>query len=261
MDDDRIRLSIITVVKDDPGGLQRTVASVRSQQGHAIEHLVVDSSVDADEVRAQVLDDQHPGAHVVWTPPMGIYPAMNLGLGEARGDYALFLNAGDTLVAGALDAVLEAVSTDPLWGYGQVAFVDARGTRTLPPPIDFARERRVAFARGRFPPHQGTFARRDTLITLGGFDTSYRIAADYALMLTLARAADPIERAETIAEFPVGGASTKHWLTAIAEFHRARVDVWGLRPAQRPGELVRTAAGAGRMAAARAAYAMRGATR
>ena len=81
------------------------------------------------------------------------------------------------------------------------------------------------FSRGRFPPHQGTIANRQALLDLGGFDTSYRIAADYALFLKLSLRAEPSISADSIALFHEGGLSTIAWRESLSEFHRARREI------------------------------------
>ena len=78
------------------------------------------------------------------------------------------------------------------------------------------------FARGRFAPHQGTFASADELRASGGFDVSFRIAADYAAFLTLTTMSTPVMLEFPIARFHEGGLSTQNWQESFREFHRAR---------------------------------------
>lgn len=220
-------LSIITVVKDDPEGLESTVASIRIQGPADAELLVIDGSA---RPIAHDLSTPFP-CRVIYEPPAGIYAAMNSGLVHATGRYAYFLNAGDTfandrVLARILDGLREADS--PEWAFGEVRFTDIRGRELRERPWDYQEERAHHFARGVFPAHQGIIVQISTLRELGGFDARYRIAADYALMLSLSRRADPIRWRWVIAEFQKGGASTQHWWLAQREFHQARREV--LRP-------------------------------
>ena len=225
-------LSIVTVVKDDPSGLQRTLDSLARCDPFdldQVEWIVIDSSQDSGAVRDLVATSPLP-AVVHWVAPEGVYEAMNAGLSHATGQFVYFLNAGDHLRdAQALTTVLKALErSQPTWVYGQVAFADPSGAEVVPPRFDYLAERRANFSRGRFPPHQGTIARRDALLSMGGFDTSYRITADYTAMLRLSLLDDPIEITDVIAEFTTGGLSESRWLLGINEFHRARLEV--LRP-------------------------------
>ena len=223
-------LSIVTVVKDDEAGLHRTLASIDSSPPAAtegIEWLIVDSSSDRQAVN-RVLASAHIVPRYYWVPPTGVYPAMNSGLKEATGTYVLFLNAGDELNSHeVLPTLLDQLRIhSPTWMYGQVAFIDPHGTKVTPPPFDYQRERDALFARGRFPPHQGTIASRELLQSLGGFDTNLRVAADYALALHLSQIADPLELDTTIADFQTGGLSSSEWRLSVHEFHRARLEVF-----------------------------------
>ena len=213
-------LTIVTVVKDDPEGFARTRASVTPHLGDDIEWLVVDSSTHRVDA---------PEATYNWTPPAGIYAAMNDGLARATGEYIYFLNAGDVITTGALPAIRAALVTRPTWAYGQVGFVQPDGRVITPRPFNYAAERRALFARGRFPAHQGTVARTEVLRGVGGFDTRYTVAADYHAMLKLSAGADPVELPDVIAEFAVGGISSTQWRHSLREFQQARREVFNPR--------------------------------
>lgn len=221
-------LSIVTVVKDDPTGFDRTARSLSLQSEEAVEWVVVDGSGDRSLVPSRL--SRGPNApHYMWQEPAGVYSAMNAGLSAATGEYVFFLNAGDCLHSpGSLAAIRQGVLTRPVWLYGQVAFVDAVGRSTTPSPFDYERERARLFARGRFPAHQGTVVRTDVLRSIGGFDESYLIAADYAAVLRLSCLSSPVELKDTIADFYTGGVSSSSWRASLREFRGARREI--LRP-------------------------------
>ena len=244
-------LTIATVVKDDPEGLSRTLASIKTQDLTGVEIVIVDSSKDADRTKAQIresgldqaaqLDTNGTSSNLHWCEPQGIYPAMNTALEISRGEYIYFLNAGDEFFdSDAVISIREMAEKSPTWFYGQVCFVDEKGRETTPAPFDYARERASSFSNGRFPPHQGTVARRTDLISLGGFDTSFAIAADYALFLKLSVAGQPLETPATLARFFTGGLSSTAWKASLAEFHRARREILPMSARERASEGVRT---------------------
>lgn len=224
-------LTVVTIVKDDPAGLQRSARSVGAQDCTGVQWLVIDSSSDTGPNREVIRTFDQGSVTYHWTSPEGIYPAMNVGLDLASGIYVHFLNAGDEYASvGVIASVREAVATRrPMWMYGQVAFVSQSGRTVLPAPFDYRAEKAANFSRGRFPPHQGTIARTDALREVGGFDTSFRIVADYAAFLRLSLVADPVEVQTVIARFQEGGISSVRWQESLAEFHRARRSI--LRPA------------------------------
>lgn len=226
-------LTIATVVKDDAEGFARTWASLESSDLAGVEVVVVDSSSPADSAAlARMLEAGLGPAAVVyeWREPAGIYPAMNEALELASGDYILYLNAGDELFDdGTLKRLRGAlVAGGPEWAFGPVEIIEAGGLRVITPPWDYSTEKRALFSRGHFPAHQGTVVRRDLLTRLGGFDTSYRISADYACFLRLSQIADPLVLPFVVARFHEGGVSTTAWQESFREFHRARREI--LRP-------------------------------
>lgn len=217
-------LTIVTVVRNDPTGLRATLSSITSQQQQPDELVIVDGSDDATVVPLIVRDAGELEATIVWRPPRGVYPAMNDGLAEATGRYVYFLNAGDeladaTVIRGIWNALDHA---SPMWAYGPVQFLAADGARLPSPDWQYPAERGRLFARGRFPAHQGVVAQREALRSVGAFDTSYRVAADYAAICHLSRIADPLELDFLVAVFRVGGLSTTDWRQGLREFHRAR---------------------------------------
>jgi len=90
-----ITLSVITVVRDEHSNLMKTIESVNLQESHDFEWIILDGSV------FPLLDSHHREATLpqitlyINEPDNGIYDAMNKGLRIAKGQYLLFLNAGD----------------------------------------------------------------------------------------------------------------------------------------------------------------------
>jgi len=219
----RAVLTIITIIKDDPTGLTRTLRSLARCDFEKLEVLIVDSSADSEKTK-KLKREFVPTATLFWTPPEGIYRAMNTGLEGAIGEYIWFLNAGDELASPlALQTVLSALVTKPDWIYGQVEFTKNGEIGVTPPPFDYEVEKQRRFSHGRFPPHQGTIVRTELARELGGFDETYAIAADYHLMLKLSRENVPVEIPITVARFWTGGTSSQSWRQANREFHRARI--------------------------------------
>ncbi len=221
-------ISVITVVKDDDEGFARSLTSLIEQESlEGIEFVVGDSSSSGTKI-PQLLSG-FPGRVTLdyeWSPPRGIYAAMNSALDRATGDYCYFLNAGDRLFDPAvLGQVMNMLDVAPVWAYGPVEIVEATGSKVITPPWNYNAEQAALFGRGHFPPHQGTFARCDALRSFGGFDTAYRVAADYAAFLKLTLLGAPLELPFVIASFVEGGTSTRHWQESFREFHRARQEI------------------------------------
>jgi Glycosyltransferase like family 2 len=248
-------LSIVTVVKDDDAGLQRTIDSLQAagvSEGLEIEWIVQDSSVDQHAVPG-ALRMSDMSARYEWETPEGVFPAMNSALKRARGNYVWFINAGDRVSSReALQLVLRTLRPlTALWVVGQVAFVSSQGTKTVPKPFDYAIERKHLFARGRFPPHQGTIVGATALRDIGGFDETYTVAGDYEACLRLSYAGIPVVLDAIVAEFYLGGVSQREWFRSVQEFHRARRRVYTLRGRQWIHEWLLTLASLGKHASVR----------
>ncbi len=91
-------LSVVTVVKDDLDGFQRSIDSLSDQFLRGVELVVVDSSTDCLVIPGYMEEFLIQNFQYEWATPRGIYPAMNKGLELARGEYIYFLNAGDTFL-------------------------------------------------------------------------------------------------------------------------------------------------------------------
>jgi glycosyltransferase involved in cell wall biosynthesis len=234
-------VSVVTVVRDAPEAFVQTFSSIATQNvawtradhtGERLSHceyIVIDGSQDRSCISTVLAECPQVPVTLRHSEPRGIYPAMNEALDLATGEYVYFLNAGDAFFGPDTLAAITRIlgDTAPLWAYGEVEIVQTNGHRTITPTWDFSFERKRLFARGHFPPHQGTFVSRQVLRDLGGFDTTYRIVADYAMVLKLSAVADPLYLDMVIATFPEGGESTQNWSKSLGEFHRARREILG----------------------------------
>ncbi len=89
-----MKISIITVVLNDLEGLRRTAESVLSQVEADYEYVILDGgSTDGSWEYIESLE--FCGVKKS-EPDSGIYNAMNRAVHLARGEYCLFMNAGDT---------------------------------------------------------------------------------------------------------------------------------------------------------------------
>ena len=96
-----MKLSIITINRNNAPGLEKTMQSVLSQTRKDFEYVVVDGASTDDSIT--VIKRLAPafGGRLKWIsePDKGIYNAMNKGIGMATGEYIQILNSGDSLVS------------------------------------------------------------------------------------------------------------------------------------------------------------------
>ena len=232
-------ITIATVVRDDPDGLRATMDSVLSQthvSDFGVEWLIVDSSLDRETARTIASETERSllPTRIVWTEPAGIYPAMNAALDSARGHFIYFLNAGDLLaepeVLSELHQLWQRSKREGAnWIVGRVRITDRSGRRVDSASWSYPQEKAALFARGVFPPHQGTLVGSELLRSIGGFDTRYAIAGDYQCALRLSQRGAPLMTDLVVAEFREGGVSTTQWKSAAREFRQARAEVFAPR--------------------------------
>jgi glycosyltransferase involved in cell wall biosynthesis len=224
-------ISIVTVSLNAAATVEDTIASVQLQDvPFGIEHICVDGG-SSDATRECI--DRWIGRSVpvrrVYEPDEGIFDAMNKGLRVARGEYVLFLNADDFLVARntlrmAMDGLTPGSPSNPDLVVGDVS-MGMLGRRGI------WRHRRVPRLLGRlrgfglFPVHQGQFTKRRLLDAIGGFEPGRGLGADVLQFYDLEREFNPTLRRvrSDIAFMRSGGASNANARTMYkitAEFYR-----------------------------------------
>ncbi len=177
-------ISVITVCLNAGATIERTIRSVRAQTGVSIEHILIDGG-STDATMDIVAHYRDGFATVVSERDRGLYDAMNKGLALARGDFTGFLNADDAFAGPGVLASLAAAAARI---GGDAAIGDVLQVDALDRPARMIRGDRVParkLHRGIAPPHPAFYARTDALRAAGGFDTSYRRAADFDLMARL----------------------------------------------------------------------------
>lgn len=196
-------LTIITVTKDDPNGLARSLASAAAFRRQGAEHIVVDGSADA-VLAEKLVNAGDSGVRVISSPPRGIADAFNIGLQNTQGDWVWFLNGGDTIHE----------SADPVW-----LLEHLRRTKAdlVVGAVQFDGEtepRRLPGLRDQWPliacwlPHQATMVRRELLMAAGGFHNRWRVTMDYDLWLRMIKANTPVDVLSVVlARFATDGIS------------------------------------------------------
>jgi glycosyltransferase involved in cell wall biosynthesis len=186
-------LSIVTVSLNAAATIEDTIASVAMQQTSlVVEHICVDGgSSDATRLIIDRWSQRFRQIRSIYERDDGIYDAMNKGLRAARGEYVLFLNADDFLVAlNTLDRVMQGLSPgSPL----NPDLIVGDACMGIPGRFGLWRHRRVPRVLGRlrgcglFPVHQGQFTKRVLLDAVGGFDPKLGLSSDVIQYYNLER--------------------------------------------------------------------------
>ncbi|NEX20802.1 glycosyltransferase [Thiorhodococcus mannitoliphagus] len=236
-----MNLSLITACYNSASTLGETLESVRFQRDVSLEYLLIDGG-SSDGTCALIQREASRQLTVVsrWLsePDDGIYDALNKGIHLATGDVVGFLHADDVF---AHECVLQRVAAcfeDPSVTacYGDLEYVWRNDSASVARywragEFDVGRLRR-----GWMPPHPTLYVRRAWYEIHGGFDVSYKISADYDLVLRLlsSRPEKVIYLPEVLVRMRTGGLSNGslgNILRKSAEDYRAlrtnQIGGWG----------------------------------
>ena len=180
------KISIVTVTYNCENCIEDTIKSVISQDYTNVEYIIIDGA-SKDGTMSIIKKYEGYISYLVSEPDKGIYDAMNKGLKQATGDWVFFLNAGDnfhsmntlssipfeqresdTMVCGIIGNVL-------LKKKGKIE--EWRNKRS-PFFMSTKRMRNMGFS------HQGVFV-KTKLAQEVGFDSSFKLCADYNMMNSL----------------------------------------------------------------------------
>ncbi len=177
-----MKLSIVTPVYNDPR-VGRALDAVASQRHEAELDLVVVDGGSTDKTLDVLAERRDQIASLVSEPDDGIYDAMNKGIERATGDIVGILNADDQYYDSYVFSDVLGAFQDPDIDacYGDLVYVDANNR--IVRYWKSGKYRALKFYLGWMPPHPTFFVRRCAYKQYGAFDTQYRIAGDYELML------------------------------------------------------------------------------
>ncbi len=180
-------ISVITITFNAENCLKPTMDSVAEQKFTNREHIIIDgASTDSTLDIAR----HYPGVRILSEPDQGLYDAMNKGLAMARGEYVIFLNAGDTFHSPATLSIyaLRADLGDDII-YGDTVIVDA--DRRIIAPRHYAAPDQLtfeSFSKGMLICHQAFMVKRRLAPE---FDLKYRFSADYDWTIRCIKASKP----------------------------------------------------------------------
>ena len=183
-----MKISVITATYNSGATLRDTVESVLRQTYHNIEYIIVDG--DSHDNSMDIVREYEPlfngRLHYVSEPDNGLYDAMNKGIAMATGDVIGILNSddfytSDNIVEQVADAMTDNPKTDAV--YGDIHFVNGNNLTKCVRYYSSKHFRRWQMRLGFMPAHPSFYCRREVYLNHGVFDDTYRIAADFELLL------------------------------------------------------------------------------
>lgn len=184
-----MKITIITATYNSEATVRDTMESVLRQTYHDYEYIIVDgASSDGTMDIVRSYEPRFKGRmRYVSEPDQGIYDAMNKGFALATGDVVGLLNSDDFYTS--VD-VLQTIAGNFLLGemdaiYADIHYVKNDDVSKCVRYYSSAIFRRPLMRFGFMPAHPSFYCRRAVYERYGGFDTSYRIAADFEHLLRL----------------------------------------------------------------------------
>lgn len=209
--------SLITVVKNDVTGLKATAESILMQNHRNFEWLIVDGySSDGSWELAQEVASL-PGIRTLQSPPVGIYAAMNVGARMSHADWLWFINAGDVLLTeDILERITSAVENNES---ASVIATPVVYLTTTSHYFSLSLPRIMVTASGSYAffHHQGSILSSTHFKNIGGFDETFKFAADGKLLDLMIKQSDPVIFPYVSVGFEMGGATSKNFRKSLAE--------------------------------------------
>lgn len=206
-----VTISVVTAVYNRVDTIADALASVRSQTWPNVEHVVIDGgSTDGSLSILEACREQF--ATFVSERDAGIYDALNKGVSRATGDVVGFLHADDLFASPEVLTRVASAFEDPTVDavFGDLEYVRQDDPSVVVRYWHAGNFEMRSLRRGWMPPHPTFYVRRAIYERLGGFDTTYRIAADYDCMLRFLKSGIRVTYIPHLqVKMRVGGASNR----------------------------------------------------
>ena len=221
-------LTIVTVVKKNPLGLKETIESLISQTHSSWKQVIVTSEIGDStwEMAMQyVAADERISVAVEEAP--GIYRAMNQGLMTAETEFIWFMNAGDCFfstqtIQVAIDLMRTKSVNLVIGGY---SIRNSPEIFRFKPKFFTSKDFAV---NKRWGCHQSMIFRTSEVKKLHGYSNRYELAADFELVMSLARDKKCFRTAVPFATIEPGGVSHTQIQQVLREKQEVRKDFYGL---------------------------------
>lgn len=179
-----MKISIITAVKNGAATIESCIASVLAQTYEDIEHIIIDGG-SGDGTLEIIAKYKDKIAKVISAPDNGMYYALNKGILQSSGEVIGILHSDDfyahnRIIENVAD-VFKRENTDSC--FGDLQYVSEKNPDKV---IRYWKASPCAskkFKYGWMLPHPTFFVKKWVYEKFGRFNTDFKIAADYELML------------------------------------------------------------------------------
>ena len=177
-----MKVSIITINRNNAIGLEKTMQSVAVQTSVEFEYVVIDGASTDNSVET-IKKYESQFAHLKWVsePDAGIYNAMNKGICMASGDYIQILNSGDCLASNDVTERMFSALDDtgePSILYGNMVKCFPDGRKLVDKGFAGQEITMLGMYTGTLN-HDPAYIRRDLFEKYGNYDENLKIVSDW----------------------------------------------------------------------------------
>jgi len=203
--------------------LIQCLESVHDQSYDNIEHLIIDGGSNDGTLDLLKKYEKMGWVRYISEKDNGIYDAMNKGTNLSKGKYVAFLNSDDYYHGrnGVKDSIMVLEKNNAVFSYAPVLMLVEKGASICESHPHLKPNIKNVYHTMPFC-HQTMFIRKDILVKEGIFDSSFKSAGDYDLVLRLClKNYSSVFINQTFVTFRLGGISDKNRDTSIMEVSKS----------------------------------------
>jgi glycosyltransferase involved in cell wall biosynthesis len=207
-----MKVTIITVVFNSVNTINRAIDSVFNQTYNNIEYIIIDGQSIDGTVEVITKYNEKRNFIFISEKDNGLYDAMNKGIRIATGDIVGILNSDDffsnnNVISEIVNNFLNH-SVDAF--IGDVVFVSKNDLNKTIRYYSSSKWNASKFQYGYMPAHPSFFVKRELFLKYGLYNTEFKIASDFELMIRFfyCNKINYIYKPIVITKMLLGGAST-----------------------------------------------------
>ena len=181
-----MKISIITIVKNNQSGIARAIESVNNQTFTDVEHIIIDG-MSTDKTWEIISENTSDKVIAIRESDNGIYDALNKGIKLSSGKIIGILHSDDCFydnrVLEDIERIFEKKNIDLV--YGDLIYVSKKNPDNVVRKWVAKEYKSKILSKGWMPPHPSIFMSSELYKNTGLYDQKYKISADYKMVLNI----------------------------------------------------------------------------